>query len=37
MALTRVWIPSSNFSSRAGASVRLIVLHLGTPPKGPEQ
>jgi len=27
MALTRVWIPSPNYSSRGGASVRLIVLH----------
>src|SRR5215469_538032 len=25
--LTRVWIPSPNYSSRGGASVRLIVLH----------
>jgi hypothetical protein len=27
MALQRVWIPSPNYSSRAGAAVRLIVLH----------
>lgn len=27
MALKRVWIPSPNYSSRGGASVRLIVLH----------
>lgn len=27
MALTRKWIPSPNYSSRGGASVRLIVLH----------
>lgn len=27
MALRRIWIPSPNFSSRDGASVRLIVLH----------
>lgn len=27
MALTRVWIPSPNYSSRGGANVRLIVLH----------
>lgn len=27
MALHRVWIPSPNYSSRGGASVRLIVLH----------
>src|SRR5215472_371889 len=27
MALKRVWIPSPNFSSRGGSSVRLIVLH----------
>jgi len=27
MTLTRVWIPSPNYSSRGGSSVRLIVLH----------
>jgi hypothetical protein len=27
MALKRIWIPSPNYSSRGGASVRLIVLH----------
>jgi hypothetical protein len=27
MALKRVWIPSPNYSSRGGASVRLVVLH----------
>jgi peptidoglycan hydrolase-like protein with peptidoglycan-binding domain len=27
MALQRVWIPSPNYSSRGGATVRLIVLH----------
>src|SRR5215469_2206581 len=27
MTLTRVWIPSPNYSSRGGAGVRLIVLH----------
>jgi hypothetical protein len=27
MALKRVWIPSPNYSSRGGASVRLIVVH----------
>lgn len=27
MSLRRIWIPSPNFSSRGGASVRLIVLH----------
>jgi hypothetical protein len=27
MALKRVWIPSPNYSSRGGSSVRLIVLH----------
>jgi hypothetical protein len=27
MALKRVWIPSPNYSSRAGSKVRLIVLH----------
>lgn len=27
MALNRVWIPSPNYSSRGGATVRLIVLH----------
>jgi peptidoglycan hydrolase-like protein with peptidoglycan-binding domain len=27
MALNRVWIPSPNYSSRGGASVRLLVLH----------
>lgn len=27
MALKRVWIPSPNYSSRGGASVRLIVIH----------
>jgi N-acetylmuramoyl-L-alanine amidase len=27
MALKRVWIPSPNYSSRGGATVRLIVLH----------
>jgi len=27
MALKRVWIPSPNYSSRAGTGVRLIVLH----------
>jgi hypothetical protein len=27
MALQRVWIPSPNYSSRGGSSVRLIVLH----------
>jgi len=27
MSLTRVWIPSPNYSSRGGAGVRLIVLH----------
>src|SRR4029077_4194078 len=27
MALKRVWIPSPDYSSRGGASVRLIVLH----------
>ena len=27
MALKRIWIPSPNYSSRGGASIRLIVLH----------
>jgi hypothetical protein len=27
MSLKRIWIPSPNFSSRGGASVRLLVLH----------
>jgi peptidoglycan hydrolase-like protein with peptidoglycan-binding domain len=27
MGLTRVWMPSPNYSSRGGATVRLIVLH----------
>ena len=27
MALTRVWLPSPNYSGRGGSSVRLIVLH----------
>lgn len=27
MALSRIWIPSPNYSSRGGAAVRLIVLH----------
>jgi hypothetical protein len=27
MALKRIWMPSPNYSSRGGASVRLIVLH----------
>jgi hypothetical protein len=27
MALSRVWIPSPNYSSRGGAGVRLIVIH----------
>lgn len=27
MSLTRVWIPSPNYSSRGGTSVRLIVVH----------
>jgi len=27
MALKRIWIPSPNYSSRGGSSVRLIVLH----------
>jgi hypothetical protein len=27
MALKRVWIPSPNYSSRGGSSVRLVVLH----------
>jgi Putative peptidoglycan binding domain len=27
MALQRIWIPSPNYSSRGGASVRLLVLH----------
>jgi hypothetical protein len=27
MALKRIWIPSPNYSSRGGASVRLLVLH----------
>lgn len=27
MALTRVWMPSPNYSGRGGSSVRLIVLH----------
>jgi hypothetical protein len=27
MALNRVWIPSPNYSSRSGASVRIVVVH----------
>ena len=27
MALRRVWLPSPNYSSRGGSSVRLIIVH----------